>query len=148
MESGSWRCRTPDGALRNEADACGLDLREDPFRQTEVGFVGAAVGVAEDRGGLEAARVGERRGGVEEPRLDGVAAADVQRERDARVDLGLVELRELAEASPGANVAVRIPGRSCKMPPFSFSYVNDSGKGPVGWTLRHHLAIDRSHPRR
>ena len=86
--------------LRSHADPRRFDLLVHPLRQTEIGLVGAAVRVADDRRDLEAAREVEGGGGVVEDGLDVVAAADVERELDAGVDLGLVELGEVVEAAP------------------------------------------------
>jgi len=56
--------------------------------------------VADDRRDLKAARKVERRGRVVENGVDAVTLADVERERDPCVDLRLIELCEVMEASP------------------------------------------------
>jgi len=54
-----------------------LDLLVHPLRQAEIELVGAAVGVADDRGHLKAAREVEGRRGVVEDRIDVVTPTDV-----------------------------------------------------------------------
>src|SRR5436190_8801255 len=87
-------------ALRHQPDPRPFNLLEHPLRQTKIRLVRTAVGVAEDRRYLEAAREVVGGGGVIAGRLDVVAVAEVERELDPRVGLRLVELREVVVAAP------------------------------------------------
>lgn len=90
----------PRPLLRNQPNPRPLHLLVYSIRQREVRLVPPAVRVADDRRHLEAAGEVERCRWVVERQLDIVAAADVQRQLDARVHLRLVHLREEVVVAP------------------------------------------------